>query len=377
MTDDERRCVHCSLSPVCLPEEGRAALDPDRPPTRLFPKDDDRRAVHVLGHGSRVGRAAQELVITPREGEVSRVPIHETRSVTVHGYAQISAQALHLCADQGVGVHWITGSGRYAGSFWGADGGVQRRLRQHEALREPGFRLSLARRLVEAKVESQLRFLRRATRGSPHSEAIETASDRIRGALAQLPRAEAPETLLGLEGLGAAAYFGVLHELVADGVDPAMRPDGRSRRPPRDPFNALLSFGYGLLMREVVQALRAVGLDGAIGLYHQPRSAAPPLALDLMELFRVSCVDVPVMAAVNRRTFEPNEDFTRGGAQVWCSDTGRKKLITVIERRLDEETQHPVLQYSLSFRRHIELEARLLEKEWCGEPGLFARQRSR
>jgi CRISPR-associated protein Cas1 len=160
-------------------------------------------------------------------------------------------------------------------------------------------------------------------------------------------------------------------------VDERMRPHDRNRRPPRDPFNALLSFGYGLLLREVVQAIRTVGLDGSFGFYHRPRSSAPPLALDLMELFRVPIVDMAVVAAVNRQQFQQDADFTCAGQQVWLNDGGRRKAIEIFERRLRDLWRHPVLDYSLSYRRHIELEVRLLEKEWSGEPGLFASARVR
>lgn len=182
---------------------------------------------------------------------------------------------------------------------------------------------------------------------------------------------------MGLEGSAAASYFGALGATMADGVAAELHPDGRTRRPPRTAFDALLSFGYALLLREVVAAIRVVGLEPALGFYHRPRSSAPPLALDLIELFRVSCVDMAVVAAVNRGQFDAEADFVRGGAQVWLSASGRKKCIEVFERRLSDEWRHPVLKYSVSYLRHIELEVRLLEKEWSGEPGLFARARIR
>jgi CRISPR-associated protein Cas1 len=377
VTDDERRCARCSLAPVCLPEETRKALDSSREATRLFPRDDERKCLHVVGHGARVGRKGDELVVTPLEGAAHREPIRDVRSVAIHGYASVSAQALGLCADQGVAVHWFSAGGWYAGTFWRDDPAVQRRIRQYEALREPAFRLRLARQLVAARAEGQLRFVLRATRGGDREPRVEGAVEVMRSALARVARAESAPELLGIEGKAASGYFDALPALVADGVDPALSPKGRTRRPPRDPMNALLSFGYGLLLREVTQAIRVTGLDGAFGFYHQPRSAAPPLALDLIELFRVPCVDMAAMAAVNRRQFDASEDFQRAGSQVWLSEAGRRKAIEVFERRLTEVWRHPVLEYSLSYRRHIELEVRLLEKEWSGEPGLFARTRIR
>src|SRR5690606_36614766 len=126
-------------------------------------------------------------------------------------------------------------------------------------------------------------------------------------------------------------------------------------RPPRDRFNALLSFGYSLLYRDVVSALLRVGLEPSFGILHQPRSAAYPLALDLMESFRVPIVDMAVLGAVNRRTFEPDAHFTITGKQVWLSDEGRKRLIAVYERRKHEEYRHPAVGYTLSYARMMEL----------------------
>jgi CRISP-associated protein Cas1 len=138
-----------------------------------------------------------------------------------------------------------------------------------------------------------------------------------------------------------------------------------------------LSFGYALLMKDVLNAILVVGLDPSLGFYHQPRSQAHPLALDLMELFRVPLVDLPVLASINRRQWDEDDDFVIAGEQVWLSNEGRKKLIEVYERRKQDHWKHPVIGYSLSYARLIELEVRLLEKEWMGEGGLFARFRLR
>lgn len=155
-----------------------------------------------------------------------------------------------------------------------------------------------------------------------------------------------------------------------------MQFDGRNRRPPLDRFNAALSFGYALLYKDVMAALIAVGLDPAFGFFHTPRSAAYPLALDLMELFRTLLWDMPLVAAINRRQWT-EEHFTTTGKQVWLSDDGRKLAIKLYETRKQERWKHPVVGYALSYHRAIELEARLLEKEWSGTPGLFAKMRLR
>jgi CRISPR-associated protein Cas1 len=185
------------------------------------------------------------------------------------------------------------------------------------------------------------------------------------------------DSLRGLEGSAAVGYFRGLARLVAPSVPEALRYATRTRRPPLDRFNALLGFGYGLLHTAVMRSILAAGLEPSLGFFHTPRSAAYPLVLDLMELFRVPLWDMVQLGSLNRGQWDPEADFVATKAKVWLSDAGRKKAIGLFEARLDEAWKHPVLGYSLSYARALELEARLLEKEWSGEPGLFARMRLR
>lgn len=376
---DDRRCGRCSLAPVCLPNEERG----DEAPPRLFPEDDQRQLVHITTPGARVGRSANELKVTVDEQPDTKLGIKNVSSVVLHGNVQISAQALSLCVDESVGVHWFTGGGTYLGGLATQTGSVHRRIRQFEALRDEGTRLALARRLMVAKVEGQLRFVLRASRERPDvRDGLATQVRDLRGVLAKVRAATSADSLLGLEGAAAARYFSCFPSLLARSVPEALRWGGRNRHPPLDRFNAVLSFFYGLVHREVEAALVAVGLDTAFGFYHRPRTTAGPLALDLMELFRVPLGDMPVLASVNRGTWHVDEDFelvTRAGVttRVWLSRAGKKKALEIFERRRHETWKHNVLGYSLSYGRLVELEARLLEKEWTGKPGLFATFRLR
>jgi CRISP-associated protein Cas1 len=385
---NERLCVRCSLAPVCLPEEARLAeaeaTEPERSPAeaptpvRLYPADTERRSLHVVTPGAKVGRSADMLMLSELEKKPVKVGLRELSDVVVHGHAQVTTQALRLCASEEVPVHYVTSSGAYLGSFAGPSGGVQRRIRQYRGLCDDALAFSLAKRLVMAKVEMQLRHVLRGSRKTPDLRAkVEPSIVSMRNALHRAVRSASREALMGEEGAAARAYFAALAELVVDEAGPEMRPRGRSRRPPEDRFNALLSFGYALLYKDVQSALLRVGLEPSFGVLHRPRSAAFPLVLDLAELFRVPLVDLAVMGAVNRRSFDPNEDFTISAKQVWLSEAGRRKLIDVYERRKHEEYKHERLGYTLSYARLIELEARLLEKEWSGEPGLFATFRIR
>jgi CRISPR-associated protein Cas1 len=374
VTTNERLCARCSLAPVCLPEEARLAHDRDWQPVRLFPSDDDRQIIHVLEPGNRVGRSGEQIKVVRRDQPDERVPVRKVAQVVLHSYSQISTQALYLCADNDVGVHLISGGGRYLGSFDQRQGSIQRRIQQYQALTDPQRCLQLAKQLVTCRGQSQRKFLMRGKRGMADiPEDLSQAIAHIKAMLKQVETAGSIESLLGIEGNIAAAYFGALPHLISAQVDPLLMFCGRNRRPPQDRFNALLGFGYALLMKDVMNAILVVGLEPALGFYHQPRSQAAPLALDLMEIFRVPLVDMPIVASINRGQWHPQEDFEVRGSQVWLSDSGRRTFIQLYESRKSESWKHPVTQYSLTYRRLLELEVRLLEKEWMGEGGLFGK----
>lgn len=379
VAENERLCARCSLAPVCLPEEVRQANDPDRETVRLFPPDRDGFTLHVMSSGSRVGRSGERIVVTPVDDQPPvKHPIDQIDSIVLHGYNQISTQALDLCVDKGVSVHWLMYSGRHVSSLVTGSGQVQRRIRQYRALVDDEFRLKLAKKLVHARVEGQHRYLLRGTRGDDEARtAIQPDLDAIHNALASIEHVTNRDSLRGVEGSAAVSYFHGLSSLVARSVPEALHYSTRSRRPPLDRFNAILSYGYALVHTAVMRAVIASGLEPALGFYHTPRSAAYPLVLDLMEIFRVPLWDMVMIGSLNRGQWDVDADFQVTKLKVWLSESGRKKAIGLFEARLDETWKHPVIGYSLSYARTIELEARLLEKEWSGEPGLFARLRLR
>jgi CRISPR-associated protein Cas1 len=379
IADNEHLCRRCSLAPICLPEEER--LEPvamaDRKAPTLFPSNRERQTVHVISPKAHVGRSRDTLVVTTEEG-TQKVPIQEVDAVVIHGFGQLTTQAIHLCAFHGVAVQWMTGGGRFAAGTSASPGRVQQRIRQYTALTDETTRLRLARQLVHAKVETQLRYLLRATRGNAELRAsCQTEVDRIRETCKGIATAASVASLLGLEGLAAKNYFATLPRLLAPHVPSELHPQGRSKHPPRDRFNCLLSFGYALVQGLVHRCVLAVGLEPAFGFYHQPRTAAPPLVLDLMELFRTLLCEIPVIGSINRGQWDGDLDFEISPDHIWLSDRGRKKALQLFEQRLEESHQHPHTGQALTYTRLVELEVRLLEKEWSGCPGLFAQMRLR
>ena len=396
VTTNENLCIRCSLAPVCLPEEERFApigteLDCDpqaesaEPATktpRLFPAKRQKQTLHVCANKSRIGRSGETLVLTfedeNRVENKQTVPIEDIDSVVIHGYSQITTQAIHLCSYHGVAVQWMTFGGKFAASTSASPGRVQQRIRQYAALQDEPTRLRLAKALVHAKVEMQLRYLLRCTRGGNASRlAIAKEIELIRTCLRGIDRTDNASSLLGYEGTAAKSYFASLPAILSSNIPPEMVPKGRSKHPPRDRFNALLSFGYSMLYGLVERSALAVGLEPSFGFYHRPRSSAPPLVMDVMELFRTNIWEIPLIGSVNRMHWNIDQDFTVTANKVWLSDTGRRKAISLFEERLNDTYMHPHTGQSLAYSRMVELELRLLEKEWTGHPGLFAQMRLR
>ncbi|MGO8752716.1 MAG: type I-MYXAN CRISPR-associated endonuclease Cas1 [Thermoguttaceae bacterium] len=380
VAENENLCPRCSLAPVCLPEEERLAEEEDaaeHEPPRLFPSRREEQTLHIVSPRAHLGRSGAALLLT-NEDEKQKIPVEQLDSVVIHGYGQVSTQAIHLCAQHGVAVQWFTMGGKFAAGTACSPGRVQQRLRQYTGLADPAMRLDLARRLVAAKIDTQRRYVLRASRAQVAYRAwCRPRLVQMLAVLGDVPKAESAASLLGLEGIAARAYFECLRVLVDAAVPEELRPDGRNRRPPRDRFNCLLSFGYALLQSLIHRTILAVGLEPALGFYHQPRTAAPPLVLDLMEPFRTLLWDIPLIGSLNRGQWNVTDDFSVTPGQVWLSDPGRRKAIELFEQRLTESYRHPHTGQSLSYARIVELETRLLEKEWTGCPGLFARMRLR
>jgi len=377
VAENENLCRRCSLNVVCLPEEERLLDDSCSPPPALFPSDRQRQTIHVTCPRTQIKRSGESLIVENEDGK-QRLPIAEVDSLVIHGSGQITTQAIHLCAYHGVAVQWLTAGGRFVAGTTASPGRVHQRIRQYKALCNQDTCLDLARRLVLAKVQGQIGYLLRATRGNTTArQQCAFAIEQIRFLLKKVPHAANRHSLLGLEGMAAKLYFACIPYLLGPQVPETLRANGRTKHPPRDRFNCLLSFGYALLHGLVHRSIVAVGLEPAFGFYHQPRTAAPPLVLDLVELFRTSIWEMALIASLNRNQWNPQEDFQVRPGHVWLSDAGRRKALALFEQRLCESYKHPATGRSLTYARIVELEVRLLEKEWTGSPGLFARLRLR
>ncbi|WP_437756482.1 CRISPR-associated endonuclease Cas1 [Sorangium sp. So ce1389] len=349
-------------------EEGEAEL------RRLHPARDDKLPVYVQEQGARIGLAGERLVIYSRAGGQEEARLSNTSQVALLGNVQISTQAMRALLERGIPLCLMTYGGYYLGRATGLESrNVELRVAQHRAAADEAFCLSFARGVVVSKIKNARTMLRR-NHAAPEAAVLSELDQLARKAV----EAPALPSLLGIEGTAARVYFGAFAGMLKAAGDARGEFDleGRNRRPPRDPVNALLSLAYALLAKELAVTLGTVGLDPLLGFYHQPRFGRPALALDLMEEFRPIVADSVVVAAINNGVVAP-DDFQRFGGAVALRPAGRKKFLLAYERRMDQLVTHPVFGYRISYRRVLEVQARLLARVLLGEVGAYPSFRTR
>lgn len=370
---DSPKCPRCSLVSICLPDEinllrggpGEAVTTDDKV-RRLIPARDDRVPLYVHSAGTRIGRRGDELLVESRDGEKNTVRIVDTSQVCLFGAVQLSTQAIHELAGRGLTICYLSAGGWLHAVTRGMDHkNVDLRLRQFAAAADAAKCLDLAKRFVSVKIRNQRTIIRRNAEDPP-AFTIDRMRELVDGAAA----VGALESLLGVEGTAARLYFEAFGRLFKPTPDGAPRLgfdfEGRNRRPPKDPINALLSLGYALLTKDVTITLLGVGFDPYLGFYHQPRYGRPALALDVMEEFRPIIVDSVVLSAVNTAVVQASDFIRRGGAFA-LTTAGRAKFIRAYERRMDELVTHPLFGYRVSYRRILEVQVRLLARFLAGE----------
>lgn len=360
--EDSPKCRGCSLVGICLPDETNLLTErASTPPRTLVSGREDQVPLYVRLQGGSLGKDHEELVVRDKGVEVGRARIAHTSRVVLLGNASVTTAALGRLAQEDVPLAVHSAGGWFQGTFWSAHGrNVAMRMAQHRAAADPGRALVLARRLVEGKIANQRVLLRR------NGRAPEETLTRMRELGAALDRAEDLGVLMGLEGVAARLYFEQFPTMLKGDLATSFAWEGRNRRPPRDPINALLSFVYAVLVREYTVILHEIGLDPYVGFLHQPRPGRPALALDLMEELRPVLGDSCVINAVNNGVVG-NEDFLVHPTGCALQDAGRRRFIELIERRLDETILHPVFGTKMSYRRVIEVQARLLGRTVLGE----------
>lgn len=356
---DSPKCPRCSLVAICLPDETNTALGRHDRVRPLVPIRDDGVPLVLTGRVF-AGKDAAEIAVKEDGKVVARARIADTSQVVVWGHASVSTPLLHALAGRDVPVSFHTSGGWYTGGFVPASGvGALLRVAQHAAARDPERALAIASRMVEAKIRNARVLLRRNGAGVP-DDTLQRLAAYAEDAL----RVTSAASLLGVEGNAARVYFESFGRMLK--AEHGFQLEGRNRRPPMDPVNALLSFAYSNLVREAQHALQRIGFDPFAGFLHQPRFGRPALALDLMEEFRPVVADSVVLTALNHGELQA-DDFLVRPTGVALTDGGRRKFFGVLERRMDEEATHPIVGTRASMRRLMEVQARLLARHLTGE----------
>jgi CRISPR-associated protein Cas1 len=389
------KCVRCSLAPVCLPDETRMLAEPppldvdlsekpdsfaqksEESPRRLIAARDDARPLYLNTQGFRVGCKEEVLQVKEKDKVVDEVRLRDLSHVALFGNIQISTQAVQSLCDMEIPVTYFS----MGGWFYGITRGhtlknVFLRMEQFRLARDESKCLSLARQFVHGKIRNHRTLLMRN-----HLEPPDVIIGKLKQASEDALAANSIEELLGIEGAAASQYFQQFNGMIkiADELAAEHNPKNetkqlafnfnftnRNRRPPTDPVNAMLSLAYSMLSKDCTLAALAVGFDPYIGFFHQPRFGRPALALDLMEEMRPLIAESTVLSCINNRVVT-EKDFVRAGQAVNLTAPGRKRFFQMYEQRMSSLITHPLFDYKVSYRRALELQARLLAKTLTGE----------
>ena len=358
---DSPKCPRCSLVGICLPDEtnfhtGRV----EGTPRRLTPRDSAARPMYVGQQGARLGISQRRVEVKVNREVVSSERLIDVSQINLTGNVQVSTQLLHAAFREDIPVCWFSYGGWFQGMAHGLPSKhVELRRRQVAVAAQAG--LPLARQMIVGKIRNSRTLLMRNSR-----EPVDSAVAQLKELAAKAAEADSVESLLGIEGAAARSYFGSFAAMLKDDRLGTFDFAGRNRRPPRDPVNCLLSFLYALLVKDLTAVAFSVGFDPYLGVYHRPRFGRPALALDLAEEFRPIIAESVVVNAVNNGEVAENGFVVRAGG-VALEQPVRRAVIAAYERRLDHEVTHPTYGYKITYRRVLEVQARMLAASMLGE----------
>jgi len=318
--------------------------------------------LYVTEPGARIEKEYRRLLITKHDEVLRAVPLARVSDVALIGRVGATTPALLMLLDAGVGLNFISRTGKLRGRLVPpTPKNIPARHAQYAAAQDPALCLAISRAIVGGKLRNSRTLARRILRSRPELDEGPIAT--ITGCIKQLPRAADLDTVRGLEGAGARAYFTILR----GALPPEMPFEKRTRRPPRNPVNAMLSLGYTLLTSNLMTAIELAGMDPYDGFFHADKYGRPALALDLMEEFRPIIVDSVALTLANKGMVKPKdfEPGPKGG--IYLGRGARKPFFTQYSRRLETRVIHPYYQRRLSYRQCFEVQARLLRKTIQGE----------
>lgn len=327
--------------------------------------------LYVSTDGAYLRLEGETLVMSVEREKKAQIPMHHLGGIVCLGRVSLSPALMARCMDDGRSIVWLNENGRFQARVEGpVSGNVLLRLAQFRAAEDSAAALALSQMFIAGKLRNSRNVLLRSGRDNKNEDekaALTKAAGALAVNLRNLQGAESAASVLGLEGDAARVYFEQFNVMIKPGMRETFRYNGRSRRPPKDAVNALISFLYALLLNDCRSALEAVGLDPQVGFFHVMRPGRPALALDLLEEFRAVLGDRLALTLINRGQLREKDFEFRAGGAVMLGDEGRKTVITAYQLRKKETLQHPVLETAVEIGLLPLLQARMLARYLRGD----------
>ncbi len=325
--------------------------------------------LYITSDDAYVHKERETFVVEVNNEKVFQAPVHSIENIVCFGFKALSPPLMAFCAENNVGISYLSENGKFLARVYGAQkGNVLLRKAQYAISDNEMESLAIARPIVAAKVANYRNLLLRHQRNHPDEcpDSVGLTAETMGQRLMEIHGAESLDGLRGYEGECAALYFGVLSALITVQQEDFIF-TGRTKRPPLDPANALLSFLYAILANDVRSALETTGLDPQVGFLHQLRSGRPSLALDLMEEFRAYLGDRIMLNLINLKQVTKADFEIRESGEVRMSDDARKTVITAYQKRKQEEITHPFLDEKMTIGLLPHIQAQLLARYIRGD----------
>lgn len=323
-----------------------------------------QNTLYITTQGSYLHKERETLVVEQERKKVAQLPIHSIGHIFCFGNVLVSPFLLGFCGENNVNVAFFSENGRFLARLQGRQSGnvLLRRAQYRCSEQNP---VPIARHIIAAKIQASKRVLQRRLRNHGECEPVEQAVTALNISLKQLQKADNLDLIRGIEGEAASRYFGVFQHLLSEQCQ--FRFDGRNRRPPRDRINALLSFLYSVLGKDISGALQSVGLDPQVGFLHADRPGRDSLAQDMLEEFRAWWVDRMVLSLINRGQIKPNDFITEAGGAVILKPEARKLIFQTLQAQKQEKITHPFLNEEVEIGLLPYIQSMLLARHLRGD----------
>jgi CRISPR-associated protein Cas1 len=339
---NSKKCKDCSLINICMPE------NKDLNSRKITPRNIPE-SLHVLAQGAYISKNGESIKVTINGEPVLKTHYTNISSLMIYGNVQVSVQTIKFLASNKIPIVFSNTNGKFEAIALGnypKNGFV--RIKQLQKFLDSSKRLEYAKSIVKGKIMNQLFVYRDKLKGNPKE---------LSNFLSQVDQCRSIDELLGIEGIASQQYFSRFSDILK-----GWEFRERNRRPPKDPVNSLLSFGYSILLNNVLVTIVSTGLDPFIGFLHTQEYGRPSLALDLMEEFRPLLVDRVILSLILSRQIKKNDFIKNIEGGVLIKDKAKKRLIDAINKRMNLQHYHPLFKRRLEYRRIIEAQVRLFEK---------------